>query len=71
MADGWQLVLLGVTTTSLVAFFAWLATRVVDMGQRIVGIERDVKSLIGTREEQKADEKAGTGKRLDDLERKK
>ena len=71
MAEGWQLVLLGVFATSLVAFFAWLATRVSDMRERIVRIEVNIESLLGTRTEQKAEKAAGTGKRLDDLERKK
>lgn len=69
MADGWQLVLLGVFATSLVAFFAWLATRVTDMRERIVRIEEKIESLLTTRTEHKAEMVAGTEKRLDDLER--
>lgn len=65
------LVLLGVFATALMAFFAWLATGIVDIRGRIVGIERDIASLLGTRSEQKAEKVAGTDKRLTELERRK
>lgn len=69
MNQGWMLVLLGVFATALISFFAWLATRVSDMRERIVRIEVNIESLLGTRTEQKAEAAANTGKRLDDLER--
>ena len=39
------------------------------MSGRLIGIERDIASLLGTRTEQKAEKLADTGKRLDVLER--
>ena len=69
MTDGKQQVLLGVFTVALISFFGWLAISVSDMNGRIIGIERDIKSLVATREEQKAAGVAGTARRLDDLER--
>lgn len=63
-----MLVLLGVFATALIAFFAWLATKVIDMRERIVRIEMNIDSLLGTRTSQEHDTTAGTAARLDALE---
>lgn len=63
------LVLLGVFATALVAFFAWLAQTTIDIRVRVVRVEMNVESLLGTRTDQKAEVVASTAARLDKLER--
>lgn len=54
---------------SLGGFFAWLGATVVNILGRVIGVEKDVKSLLETRTEQKAEKVAGTAERLSKLEK--
>lgn len=68
MNDAASLVLLGLFATSFVAYFSWLGVKIIDIRERIVKVEMNIESLLGTRAEQKIEERAETDQRLTDLE---
>jgi len=61
--------LLGVFTASLLAFFVWLATAIIDVRERVVRIESSVASLLDTRTTQAAETSARSTRRIEQLEK--
>lgn len=63
------IVLLGVISTALMAFFVWLATAVIEIRERVVRVETTMQSLVETRATQARTTGERNAARIDQLER--